>query len=59
MTISYQKAEFCPNCHNILDYYTAFNVQGVKCRFCGWALERNELTGEIKETEGRKENEDN
>ena len=39
MNISYMKAERCPGCGNILDYFDTFSTTGKVCRVCGWKKE--------------------
>ena len=39
MNISYMKAEMCPECGNILDFFETFSTTGKVCRACGWKTE--------------------
>ena len=48
MTITYERAEKCPECGSYLNYFSAFMVHGKHCPSCGWKCEKNETTGEEK-----------
>lgn len=39
MVVSYMKAQRCPKCGRILDYFTTFSSSGKNCRSCGWKEE--------------------
>ena len=39
MSISYMRAERCPQCDSILDYFETYSTTGKVCRSCGWKTE--------------------
>ena len=39
MVITYMKAQRCPMCGNVLDYFNSFSTSGKICRLCGWKEE--------------------
>ena len=39
MVVSYMKAQRCPKCGRVLDYFSTFNSSGKICRSCKWKKE--------------------